>query len=302
MYRFNLTNGLAVHFNNRRERYSMKEFQDYIKTLTDLSVPIRGGQKEVYFAKHPAYGPVALKLSFQLDDPRVQREIEISRDYHFEAVPKIFEVCHMMYNGCETLCIIEEKIEGQTLDRFIQSGQRFTLSEAVNLLEQGLAFITELEGKQIVHRDIKPQNIIMTAEKKVYFLDFGIARMLDASSLTATGALLGPHSPGYAAPEQFNNLKASIDSRADIFSLGVVTYECLSGHNPFREGATSHLDILQKTETITPVVFQIPGDSEQQLMGLLSAMMGKYPSRRPRNATQALNWLNAAKATFGKEV
>ncbi len=180
----------------------------------------------------------------------------------------------------------------------LNSGNTFTLKEAVNFLEQGLAFIRQLEEKNIVHRDIKPENIIISPENKVYFLDFGIARVLGVPSLTKTEALIGPHTPGYAAPEQFNNLKSDIDSRADLFSMGVVTYECLSGRNPFSEGAMSHLDILQRTETITPVSFRIQGDTQQQFMGLLSSLMGKYPSRRPKDATQALCWLNAAKSTF----
>lgn len=109
---------------------------------------------------------------------------------------------------------------------------------------------------------------------------------------------MGPHTPGYAAPEQFNNLKKEIDSRADIFSLGVVVYECMTGKNPFKDGASNALEILQNTETITPVQYIINGDSQSQFMALLGAMMGKYPSRRPRTAEQALDWLNAAKSTF----
>lgn len=132
----------------------------------------------------------------------------------------------------------------------------------------------------------------------VFFLDFGIARILGAESLTKTEAMLGPHTPGYAAPEQFNNLKKDIDSRADLFSLGVVTYECVTGRNPFKENSDSILEVLQKTETITPISYSIKGDSQKQFMALLGSMMGKYPSRRPRSAQQALDWLNAAKATF----
>ena len=109
---------------------------------------------------------------------------------------------------------------------------------------------------------------------------------------------MGPHTPGYSAPEQFNNLKKEVDSRADIFSLGVVTYECITGSNPFREGSSSALEVLQKTETITPVQYVIKGDTQSQFMALLSTMMGKYPSRRPKTAEQALAWLNAAKQTF----
>ncbi len=124
---------------------------------------------------------------------------------------------------------------------------------------------------------------------------------MNMTSITNTGALVGPHTPGYAAPEQFNNLKSSIDSRADLFSLGVVAYECLSGMNPFFVGATSHSDVLHRTETVTPISFQVQGDSQQQFMGLLSSLMGKFPSRRPKNAAQALTWLNAAKLTLQYE-
>lgn len=67
---------------------------------------------------------------------------------------------------------------------------------------------------------------------------------------------------------------------------------------PISARAQSELDVLQRTETITPASFQIPGDTQKQFMALLSSMMGKFPSRRPKNASQALNWLNAAKATF----
>lgn len=83
-----------------------------------------------------------------------------------------------------------------------------------------------------------------------------------------------------------------------MFSLGVVTYECVTGRNPFKENSDSILEVLQKTETITPISYSIKGDSQKQFMALLGSMMGKYPSRRPRSAQQALDWLNAAKATF----
>ena len=150
----------------------------------------------------------------------------------------------------------------------------------------------------IVHRDIKPENLILTHDQLVYFLDFGIARILDMQSLTQSDAAFGPHTPGYAAPEQFNNLKRDIDSRADLFSLGVVTYECLTGRNPFRENAASILDVLQRTATVTPASYQVAGDDQHLLMGLISSMMGKTPSMRPKDATQALGWLNVIKPTL----
>jgi serine/threonine-protein kinase len=278
----------------------MQTFDEFKTAMSDFVPITRGGQKAVFSATHPRYGSTVVKLFFK-NDLRSQRELDISESTVFDCVPTIYESGQVLYEGVETLYVVEQKVEGEELRKRIERGEHFSLDEAVSFLEQGLCFIQQLELKNIVHRDIKPENIIVSPDGKAYFLDFGIARILGMPSLTKTEAIAGPHTPGYAAPEQFNNLKKDIDSRADLFSLGVVSYECISGHNPFSEGARSHFDILQRTETISPVTFQIEGDTQQQFMGILSSLMGKYPSRRPKNATQALDWLNAAKSTFQYE-
>ncbi len=276
----------------------MDTFEEFCREFSNVELLARGGQKNVFKATHPEYGDVVIKLFFRLDDPRSVREIEIGRQYKIDAVPIIFDAGQINYEGSTTLYLVEQRVSGRALRDIISSGHKFTLSEATDFLEQSLHFVQQLESLSIVHRDIKPENIILAPNGKVFFLDFGIARVLSMPSLTQTEAFMGPHTPGYAAPEQFNNVKKQIDSRADIFSVGVVTYECITGVNPFRTEANNVLDILRRTETITPVSYQIAGDSQKHFMALLSSMMGKYPSRRPKNATQALDWLNAAKATF----
>lgn len=277
----------------------MKKFQEMCQEeFEKIELMARGGQKIVFDGVHNSYGETVIKLYFQLNDPRSLREIQIERDLNLSMVPKIYETGTIEYEGTETLYIIEQKVKGTELRKVLESGKRFSLEEAVTFLEQGLEFIACIENKGIVHRDIKPENIIRADDGRIFFLDFGIARILGADSLTRTGAMMGPHTPGYAAPEQFNNLKKEIDSRADIFSLGVVTYECITGKNPFREGFINALEVLQKTETITPVQYSIKGDTQSQFMALLGAMMGKYPSRRPRTAKQAIDWLKVAKKTF----
>lgn len=277
----------------------MKKFQEMCQEeFEKIELMARGGQKIVFDGVHNSYGETVIKLYFQLNDPRSLREIQIERDLNLSMVPKIYETGTIEYEGTETLYIIEQKVKGTELRKVLESGKRFSLEEAVTFLEQGLEFIACIENKGIVHRDTKPENIIRADDGRIFFLDFGIARILGADSLTRTGAMMGPHTPGYAAPEQFNNLKKEIDSRTDIFSLGVVTYECITGKNPFREGSINALEVLQKTETITPVQYSIKGDTQSQFMALLGAMMGKYPSRRPRTAKQAIDWLKVAKKTF----
>lgn len=263
----------------------------------DMAPFKRGGQKAVWRASHPQYGQVVLKLYF-ISDARAEREIAISQTVKLDCVPNIFDVGSVVYEGQDTLYVVEQFVEGRNVREILDNGDRFDTQEAISFLEQGLAFVKQLESNRIVHRDIKPDNLILTQEGVVFFLDFGIARALNLQSLTQTSAMLGPHTPGYAAPEQFNNLKRDIDSRADLFSLGVVTYECLTGRNPFRENAESIIDILQRTATVTPATYQIPGDEQHLFMGLISSLMGKSPSMRPKDAQQAIDWLGIAKSTL----
>lgn len=270
------------------------EFKSHFINMTQLA---RGGQKVVWQATHPQYGKTVIKLYFSID-ARAQREIAISQNVQFDKVPCVYETGLVLYEGLETLYVVEQFINGCTVRDYLNSGKRFDIQVAVSFLEQGFAFVSQLEKSHIVHRDIKPENLILTNDQLVYFLDFGIARILDMQSLTQSDAAFGPHTPGYAAPEQFNNLKRDIDSRADLFSLGVVTYECLTGSNPFRENAANFLDVLQRTATVTPASYQIAGDDQHLLMGLISSMMGKAPSMRPKDAAQAVGWLNAIKPTL----
>lgn len=276
----------------------MKTFEQLCGEYDNVTILKRGGQKKVFSAMSKSKGKCVIKLYFAQNDPRSVREIEVEKGIEFSMVPKIFDTGIVEYETMKTLYVVEEMIEGKELRDILNKGKIFTLQEAVHFIELGLKFVAYIEKKGIVHRDIKPENIIMNESGDIFFLDFGIARIIGGESLTKTEALLGPHTPGYAAPEQFNNLKKEIDSRTDLFSLGVVTYECLTGKNPFRENAENALDVLQKTETITPVSYSIEGDTQKQFMALLGSMMGKYPSRRPKSAEQALGWLNAAKPTF----
>ena len=275
----------------------MTTFDELKSHFTDLTQLARGGQKIVWQATHPLHGKTVIKLYFSVD-ARAKREIEISRGLNTDKTPRIFEAGTVSYEGQDTLYVMEQFIDGRTLRSFLTSGARFDISTAVSFLEQGFDFVMQLEKKHIVHRDIKPENLILCHDGVVYFLDFGIARILDMQSLTQSDAAFGPHTPGYAAPEQFNNLKRNIDSRADLFSLGVVTYECLTGNNPFRDNAASALEILQRTATVTPASHHINGDDQHLLMGLISSLMGKSPSMRPQDATQAFDWLNAIKPTL----
>ena len=259
----------------------------------------KGGQKIVYSAKHEKFGDVVVKICFKKNE-RLLREIELVSSGQFINTPKIFETGLVEYDEDETIYIVEQKVRGRELSNIIAQESPVSIERAVHFLEQGLNFILTLEqcGDGVVHRDIKPDNIMVSDDDKLFFLDFGIARVIGMESLTATEAFNGPYSPGYGSIEQIDNLKEDIDSRTDIYALGVVIYECLTGVNPFLQGATSLTDVIENTRTLMPRVVSLKGDDKNQLLGLLNIMMAKYPSQRPRNAEQAIGFLEAVKSTL----
>lgn len=275
-----------------------QQIKQYIPKIDSITRISQGGQKVVYTAKHVNYGDIVLKFIKEPGfDPRIAREIEILKAYSFPHVPKLFDHGSVTHNNDNIVYLIEQYIAGETLHARLQQGP-LPLNNCLYLLKSLLDTVVELEKVKLVHRDIKPENIIIGGDEEIWLLDFGIARDMKQSSITTTGLHFGPHTAGYAAPEQFRNLKKEIDSRTDLFSIGVVMYEALIGKHPFIEGARDYLDILRRTEVYKVPILIIPGDSQRQLGGFIDVLMAKYPSRRPINAQTALDWFNALLSTI----
>lgn len=164
------------------------------------------------------------------------------------------------------------------------------------MTEQLLKVIVQLEEHQVVHRDIKPANIMRRNDGKWYLIDFGIARGLNMASLTMTQAQVGPHTPGYGAPELFQYNKREIDSRSDLFSLGVVIFEAVTGKHPFVRGDELDInEIWYNTITVIPENVTIEGDDRMQFLGLIQTFMQKHVTRRPSTAKKALEWFYSVK-------
>ncbi|VFC60007.1 protein kinase [Clostridioides difficile] len=249
----------------------------------------KSGQKQVFLVNHKVYGKVILKL-VQSGDERVKREIEIVTENSFYNVPKV--ICVGNYDSSEEcgIYILEQYIQGMSLREIIKE-KSITLSEELVLAETMLKIIVQMEQQKIVHRDIKPENILRNTEGEWYLIDFGIARALDMSSLTFTKVEIGPHTPGYGAPELFQYNKKDIDSRADIFSLGVVLFEAVTGYHPFIKGDEMNLnEIWYNTVTVMPESVVIEGDYNMQYISLIQTYMQKHVTRRPNTAQKALEW------------
>lgn len=255
----------------------------------------KSGQKQVFLVKHKILGKVILKI-VEGSDKRVEREINIVTENHFNNVPKVIEAKIFSIDDIEGVYIFEEYIDGKNLKDILEENGKIDLNEALELTETILKVIMQMEEKEVVHRDIKPANIIKNKNDEWYLIDFGIARALNLNSLTMTEARVGPHTPGYGAPELFQYSKKDIDSRADIFSLGVVLFEAVTGRHPFINSNDIGIgEIWYNTISIVPQSVVINGDTNMQFMGLIQTFMQKHITRRPRNAIKAMEWYKNVK-------
>jgi len=276
----------------------IREIRDQIDGLEIVQPLPGGGQKVVLLASHPRFGRVVLKLVRPGADPeRAYREVYAVSRLGSRHVPEILQVGVLDVGGEKRLFLIEAFVEGRTLRDVLRERAHLTTEEVLELLDALLCTATDMETRRLVHRDIKPENIMYDTSGRIWLLDFGICRHLDLPSVTDSDRPFGPHTPGYAAPEQFRNVKREIDVRADLFSIGVVAYESISGRNPFREGARDPLEVLYRTETVAPDPLKIEGDSQGQLSGFIGVLCDRRLSRRPRSAAIALAWLRALRDT-----
>lgn len=269
--------------------------------LSNINLLKRGGQKFVYTSVHQDFGKVALKLiSADCADARILREIQSGHERCFVNVPKIFLDGRIKIHDFDFVYIIEQFIEGSDLRVLLQKGVLFSFNDILIMLESILDTLVDLENAHIVHRDIKLDNIVRDVTGRFWLIDFGIARDLDMVSLTATTDNLGPHTPGYASPEQLLNHKRLIDSRSDLFSLGVVTYELLTGFNPFIKNANGLMDILNRTLALSIEPLQIKEDPNGDFSAFVQTLLQKSPLWRPPTAKVAHDWFMQIKTELLK--
>jgi serine/threonine protein kinase len=135
-----------------------------------------------------------------------------------------------------------ELVEGRPLDEILKEGRFIPFKRIARLIIQACEAVEFAHAHQIIHRDIKPGNIIVTDGDKVVITDFGLARQEKAATLTESGALVG--TPIYMSPEQIIARRGGVDARTDIYSMGVTLYQLLTGNPPFKGDSTQ--EILNK--------------------------------------------------------
>ena len=202
---------------------AIESVQKLVPDVLGLSELTSGGQKAVYRGSHQDYGELVIKVVTEEDSmERVQREVLLGKTSKIPHTPKLYYSEEKQLDGKSVLLIYEEFLAGTTLRHELNSKHHLPIETVCSLVDTLLEAVVVMEEMRVVHRDIKPENIMCCNHETFKLLDFGIARHLTMSSITSSNCDMGPHTRGYASLEQLNNQKQLIDSRADLFSIGVV--------------------------------------------------------------------------------
>lgn len=223
----------------------------------------KGAMGLVFLARDPLIGrQLALKtfrLGYSAKDAELEQfRVRFLREAQSAGIlshPNIVTIHDVVVEDGGDFFIAMEYVKGTDLKHVMQRQDRLDLRFVVDIIAQIADGLDYAHSKGVVHRDIKPANIILTAERQAKITDFGIARV-DASNLTIEGQLLG--TPNYMAPEQIQGKE--VDHRADLFSLGVMLYEMVTGKKPF---AGENLTVVTHR-----IVYEAFTPAEELVMGL----------------------------------
>ena len=250
-----------------------------------------GGMADVYLCEDLTLGRrVALKVLLQrfLNDAtfveRFRREAKAAAGLNHPNLVSIYDWGEV--DG--TYYIVMEYVEGETLKELIRRRGRLGGNDAVHIALQLLAAIDFAHRAAIVHRDIKPQNVMLDRNGNVKVMDFGIARAGD-SGMTEAGSILG--TAQYLAPEQARGLP--VDERSDLYSVGIVLYEMLTGSVPFK-GDSAVTVALKHVNEMAPEPAQLVPGMPYSLNQIVMKAIAKDPDLRYQDAAQFARDLRSA--------
>ena len=240
----------------------------------------RGGMAEVYKAYQASLDRhVAIKLlhPFLADDPEFKERFErearnVARLRH----PHIVQVYDFDTDAeSESYYMVMELIEGQTLkERLTKLGdERLPLPEVLRIIREATEALSYAHARGMIHRDVKPANLMLDSDGRVVLTDFGIAKIVTGNQqLTASGGMVG--TPAYMAPEQ--GLGEAGDERSDIYSLGVILFQLMTGRLPFDADSPLALILKHMNEDI-PSPRQLNPDISPAIEEIIYKAMAKGP-------------------------
>ena len=273
------------------QRHSMKSKLGHYDVVSELG---RGGMGVVLKGFEPALNRhVAIKVLSEAlaHDPSVVERF--SREARAMAAlndPHIIQVYFIGEDQGQPFFVMEY-VEGETLSALIKREHRLTPERAREILLQAASGLATAHDMGVIHRDIKPGNLMLNARGMVKVADFGIALATKdlSKKLTSTGEFVG--TPGYLSPEVC--LGKVVDERSDIFSLGIVFFEMLTGKMPFTDESPLGL-MLEVVRAEVPDVRQLNGSVDDNTYSILKRMIAKNPDERFPNCHELVDALKLA--------
>jgi tRNA A-37 threonylcarbamoyl transferase component Bud32 len=255
----------------------------------------QGAMGEVFRAHDPVLNrEVAIKrITTGLDADetvrkRFRREAEAAAKLSH---PNIITVYELGLEG-EQLFMAMELLDGIDLKHAL-ADRRLSLDDRLSVMEQICEGLSFAHAQEIVHRDLKPANIHILPSGKVKIMDFGLAR-LSGSEMTSTGMVMG--TPHYMSPEQVRGAKA--DSRSDVFALGCVLYEMVSGRKPF-DAESMHAVLFKIMQEEPPPLRDVAPGTPEALAHVVERALSKSPAERFPNAGEMLAAVRHARQAAG---
>lgn len=240
-----------------------------------------GGMGEVWQAHDRVIlRDVAIKIlkSEYLSDPnfveRFRTEARHAAMINHEGIANVFDYGE---DGGSAYLVME-LVPGDSLAKILERDRSLSVDQVLDIVAQTARALHAAHAEGLVHRDIKPGNLLITPDGMVKITDFGIARVADQVSLTATGQVMG--TVQYLAPEQATGKTPT--AATDIYALGVVAYEALAGKRPFTGESQMAIAMAQINETPPP----LPTNIDQRVQNLIMQCLAKKPNQRPADALQ----------------